>query len=168
MKLPERATLVYVMHRSKVLLIEKLQGHGAGKINAPGGHFEAGESACQCAVREVREETGVVISELELVARIKFLEHPGCLSMIGYVFVAHAFEGQPRDCAEARPFWCSVQSLPFDRMWEDDRHWLPHVMDGRALTASFLFRGDRLVYGRVTPRTGSRSVAGLGDLVHSF
>ena len=49
------ATLTFVFDGSEVLLIEKKRGLGAGKVNAPGGRLEPGESITECAVREVRE-----------------------------------------------------------------------------------------------------------------
>ena len=38
----EIGTLVYVADGDRILLIEKLRGHGAGLINAPGGRLEHG------------------------------------------------------------------------------------------------------------------------------
>ena len=42
----EIGTLVYVADGDRILLIEKLRGHGAGLINAPGGRLERGETIC--------------------------------------------------------------------------------------------------------------------------
>ena len=53
------ATLVFVLHDGQALLIRKKRGLGAGKINAPGGRVDPGETVEQCAVREVQEELGV-------------------------------------------------------------------------------------------------------------
>ena len=40
----DRATLIFVRQDDQVLLIRKKRGLGAGKINAPGGRIEAGET----------------------------------------------------------------------------------------------------------------------------
>ena len=45
-------TLVFLVDNERVLLIEKLTGHGQGKINGPGGKWEAGESLLECARRD--------------------------------------------------------------------------------------------------------------------
>ena len=50
------ATLLFVIQEGSVLLIRKKRGLGAGKINAPGGRLDPGESFPQCAIREVQEE----------------------------------------------------------------------------------------------------------------
>jgi len=52
----ERATLLFVIRGGEILLIRKLRGLGAGKINGPGGRIDAGETPLACAVREVEEE----------------------------------------------------------------------------------------------------------------
>ena len=56
----QRATLCFVERAARLLLIHKKRGIGAGKINGPGGRIDPGESALECAVREVREELCVV------------------------------------------------------------------------------------------------------------
>src|SRR5262249_55058201 len=52
----DRATLLFIIERDRILLIEKKRGLGAGKVNAPGGRIEPGERAIDCAIRELREE----------------------------------------------------------------------------------------------------------------
>ena len=148
---PELVTLAYVIRDSRVLLIEKRTGHGAGKINAPGGHVEPRETAAQCAVRELHEETGLMARNTTMRARIKFWEVPDRLAMVGYIFVVYEFDGELKDSEEAKPFWCPIEEIPYGRMWSDDVHWVPLVLEGRGLVASFAFKDDLLVSRRVLP-----------------
>ena len=37
-----------------------------------------------------------------------------------------------------KPEWFSVDSLPYDAMWQDDPYWLPLVLDGKKIKASFV------------------------------
>ena len=90
-----RATLIYVLRNQSVLLINKLRGHGKGKVNAPGGKLEAGETAEACAIRELREEVGLRVSATRRCAQLKFLDLKTDFSLEGYVFTVDDFEGSP-------------------------------------------------------------------------
>jgi 8-oxo-dGTP diphosphatase len=143
-------TLLFVIDGSRVLLIDKKTGHGAGKINAPGGKLEPGESPRDCAVREVREEVGITVEEPRLHAELAFADLRGS-QWFGYVFVARAYRGEPVETAEARPCWHPLNAIPYDRMWEDDRVWLPQVVAGERVRGRFLFRAGRLLAHALEP-----------------
>ncbi len=55
---------VIVTKGDQVLLMRRMNSHGDGTWSMPGGHLEYGESPEQCAVREVLEETGVMIADI--------------------------------------------------------------------------------------------------------
>ena len=143
-------TLVFVLRDEEVLLIHKKTGHGAGKINAPGGKLESSEAVVACAAREVREEVGLKVEELVCRAELRFVEQQGPL-WLGYAFTTRSFSGLPEESAEALPFWCRLSDIPYAKMWEDDRIWLPQVLaqeqngGDRLLIADLLFRQGRLL-----------------------
>ena len=141
----EQATLVYLVHGDSVLLMRKLRGHGAGKVNAPGGRVEAGESVEACAMREVAEEVGIRVHALELRALLRYDDPAEGFAMAGFAFVSSDFEGTPARTAEADPFWCRIDEIPYDEMWENDRIWLPRVLRGERIRADFRFYRDRMV-----------------------
>ena len=143
-------TLVYVTAGTRVLLIHKRRGHGAGKVNAPGGHVEVGESPVACARRETLEEVCVRCGPLQLGAVLRFHDVAGGGDMLAYAYTAAAFTGEPAETAEAIPFWAEREALPFDRMWAADRLWLPLVLAGQRVDAELVFAGDRLLDQAVT------------------
>jgi 8-oxo-dGTP diphosphatase len=129
----------------EVLLGHKKTGLGLGKIVGLGGHVELDESPAEAAVREVREESGigVRVDSLTELAHVTFL-FPARPSwdMDVVVFASAAWSGQPVETEEIRPQWFSVSDLPFDRMWDDARHWLPRVLAGERLAATFTYAPD--------------------------
>ncbi|MCZ6854821.1 MAG: GNAT family N-acetyltransferase [Gammaproteobacteria bacterium] len=142
-------TLLFVVQDGKVLLIRKKRGHGAGKINAPGGKPEGTETPLECALRETLEEVGIEVADPKLPGEMKFVdtEDP---QWRGYVFVAEAFQGEPRETEEAIPRWFALDEIPYAEMWEDDQLWLPHVLDGAMVDGDFLFTRGRLRAHRLT------------------
>jgi 8-oxo-dGTP diphosphatase len=63
-KTPRVGVGVIIERNGQVLLIKRTNVHGAGTWSTPGGHLEYGESPEECAIREVKEETGVNIGDV--------------------------------------------------------------------------------------------------------
>lgn len=53
---------VLVWKADCLLLGKRINSHGETTWQFPGGHLEVGETVAECAVREVREETGLEIA----------------------------------------------------------------------------------------------------------
>ncbi|MBN2443787.1 MAG: 8-oxo-dGTP diphosphatase [Spirochaetales bacterium] len=144
----EKAVLCYLVVRDKVLLIHKKKGLGAGKINAPGGRIEPGETEMEAAIRETEEETGIIPENLKKMAELHFLFTSG-YSLFGSVFVADDYRGEMTETDEAIPYWFSLSEIPYDRMWEDDLLWLPMVLAGTAIKGYFVFEDDRMLSNKI-------------------
>jgi 8-oxo-dGTP diphosphatase len=140
----EEAVLCFIRKDDQLLLMVKKRGLGAGKVNAPGGRIEDGETPLEAAVRETEEEILVRPLRPELQGELSFVFTDG-YSLHVYVFVSDGFEGTPGATEEADPFWCPIDDMPFERMWEDDRHWLPKMLAGEHPIGRFIFEGDTLL-----------------------
>lgn len=156
MTLPQ-VCVCYLTRRSpegglQVLLGRKKKGLGTGNIVGLGGKLEPGESATDAAVREIEEESGLVVaaSALTPVGVLTYLfPHRETWSQESSVFVCTEWSGVPRESDELNPEWFDVASLPVDEMWDDARHWLPGVLAGRPVRATFTFGADlETVVGR--------------------
>jgi 8-oxo-dGTP diphosphatase len=58
------------------------------------------------------------------------------------IFTAASWSGEPAESGEIRPQWFPVTALPFDRMWQDAGQWLPRVLAGERLSATFTYAED--------------------------
>ncbi len=140
-----KATLMFIVRDGQALLIRKKRGIGAGKVNGPGGKFEPGETALQCVLREVKEELDIDVTDAREMGELHFLFTDKSVPDIhGHVFMATQFTGTPTETPEADPFWCPVEKIPFDRMWEDDAYWLPDMLNGHHFNAYFTFEGEKM------------------------
>lgn len=137
-------TLVFLRDptRRAVLLAMKKRGFGVGKWNGVGGKVEGGETIEEAAVRETREEIGVevAIGELTKYAELTFaFRQNAAWNCVVHVYMATSWIGTPAESEEMRPAWHSEDGLPFDEMWEDDRHWLPRALAGEFVCTAFTF-----------------------------
>lgn len=131
--------------RTQVLLGLKKRGLGAGRFVGLGGKFEPGESAEQAAVREIEEESSVVVAASALDRRgdlhYRFPHRPDW-SQRSTVFVGTSWQGVPAPSDELDPEWFDVEQLPLDDMWDDAKHWLPGVLAGGQINREFIFGAD--------------------------
>jgi 8-oxo-dGTP pyrophosphatase MutT (NUDIX family) len=142
------ATLCFLLQEGpprQVLLGYKKVGFGAAKYNGFGGKVQAGETIAMAAIREMAEEAGVRVLERDLtqVAHLTFVfpEEPDWNQVV-HAFLSTVWEGEPAESREMSPSWFPVEDIPFDRMWQDDAHWLSRVLAGERLRGHFTFKGD--------------------------
>lgn len=140
----EKCVLSYIVKDNKILLINKKTGMGSGLVNGPGGHIELEETAIEAAYREFNEETGLTTKNLEYRGSLKFQFKDG-VSMIGYVYFSTEAEGTLKSSEETTPFWCDLDKIPYDKMWEDDELWLPRALNGDKFDGSFIFDGEKML-----------------------
>jgi mutator protein MutT len=139
----KQTTLCFVLNeKGEVLLAMKKRGFGMGKWNGIGGKVQEGENVLVAAVREVKEEIGVVLStkDLELVGTLDFdFSDNHEWAQACSVFLVRQWKGNPLESEEMRPRWYEKNALPFGEMWMDDPHWLPLVLAGKKIKGRFLF-----------------------------
>jgi mutator protein MutT len=142
------ATLCFLIRGdppAEILLGFKKAGFGVGKYNGFGGGIEIGETVAEATVREVREEIGVKIDEGDLQyagqLTFEFPANPDWNQKV-YVYLTRTWDGEPVESTEMTPSWFAVEDIPYERMWEDDSHWLPRVLAGERIRGWFSFRED--------------------------
>lgn len=144
----ERANLCFILRDGQLLLIRKKRGLGAGKINAPGGKIEPGETALQSAIRETQEEVGLTPHNPEPRGEL-FFQFVDGYSLHCVVFLANGCDGVPVETDEADPFWISADAVPYDEMWADDQFWLPQMLEGQCFRGYFVFDNELMLSKKV-------------------
>ena len=87
-----------------------------------GGHFEGQESPDECLLREVREETGLVLRSWRLRGIVTFLSQKGEGDFeYMFLYTADAWEGTPAPCSEGELEWVQKDRIDQLNLWEGDR-----------------------------------------------
>lgn len=111
---------VMILHRGKVLLGHRPAGRqDTGGIQQPdcwalpGGKQEFGETFFDCAAREVREETGIAVENLELFSAADDIARDR--HFLTLWVVAHSHRGEARVMERAKEDswrWFDLKALP--------------------------------------------------------
>lgn len=132
-------TLCIIHRHPRILLGMKKRGFGAGRWNGFGGKVSGEETIKDAAKREIQEEAGIRVENLDKVGIIdfEFKDNPEILQV--HIFKADNFYGEPVESEEMKPQWFHINEIPFKEMWPDDIHWMPLFLSGKKFKGKFLF-----------------------------
>ena len=142
------ATLCYVIKDNKTLMIyrnKKANDYHEGKWNGLGGKFEAGESPEDCAIREMKEETGLDVKNPIMKGFITFPNFDGVDDWYVFVFVFKEFEGELIDSPEGHLEWIDNDKLTELNLWEGDKIFLPWLFQEKFFSAKFNYENGKFV-----------------------
>ena len=126
---------------NEILLAKKKRGFGEGKYNGVGGKLEDGETPEEAMIRETEEEIMITPTKYEKMGVIEFLEYvkEERANVKFHLYVATEWEGNPKESEEMIPKWFSLDNLPYNEMFPDDKYWLPYILEGKKINAFFDF-----------------------------
>lgn len=142
----KKTTLCFVFDRArgKLLMIQKKRGQGAGKWNMPGGKIAPGESAAEGAIRECFEETGITPAAVKEAGILEFyFPESKSWDNICSVFTADRFSGVlVAESDECSAHWVDLDKIPYEKMWDDDKLWVPLLLAGKRFHRVYTFDAD--------------------------
>ena len=142
------ATLCYVRQDGKTLMvhrIKKVNDIHQGKWNGLGGKLEPGETPEDCAVREIREESGLQATRLIYKGLLTFPKFAHDEDWYAFVFVVDQFTGNLIDSPEGNLRWVDDGHVMQLNLWEGDRIFLPWLDRTGVFSGRFIYRDGRLV-----------------------
>jgi len=124
------AVNVFVIKDNKVLMGKRLNSVGRGQWGFPGGHLEFGESLTAGAKRELFEETGLVVDELEFVHLLNQIQKEPDRHYIQINFIVKKWQGdpeikEPTKCEKWQ--WFDLDKLPEDVFYAH-RNFIPTLL----------------------------------------
>jgi len=141
------ATLCYVIDKDKTLMLHRIKKKNdmhEGKWNGLGGKFEHGESPEECAIREVKEESGLLIKKPKMHGFITFPMFDGKKDWYVFLFTAKEFKGKLIDSCEGRLEWIPNNKLLELNLWEGDKIFIPWLMQDKFFSAKFAYENGKL------------------------
>jgi 8-oxo-dGTP diphosphatase len=123
--------LVFLLREAQVLLIRIAvdRGHWAGLLNGIGGHIERGEDPRSAALREIKEETGLILSPSSLCLSGVVTVDVGSSPGIGlYIFVGETEVSEIKNSSEGNPEWIDLDSFEKQTLVNDLPALLPRAI----------------------------------------
>lgn len=93
-----------------VLVQNRLNPNQPG-ITFPGGHVENGESFTDAVIREVYEETGLTISQLQMYGIKDWVRDDGTRYVV-FLYKTNMFQGDLVSSEEGEVWWIPLSELP--------------------------------------------------------
>ena len=94
----------------KILVQDRLNPNWPG-ITFPGGHIELKESFVESTIREVYEETGLKVSNLQICGMKQWTQKDESYRYIVIFYKTNTFEGELKSSDEGRVFWINRSEI---------------------------------------------------------
>ena len=144
----QETTLCYLEHQGSYLMLQRNKKQNDPNLNkwiGVGGHLLDNESPDECLVREVKEETGLILDDYKLRAIVTFTSNIfECEQM--YLYTADKFHGALIECDEGSLKWIKKDEITNLNLWQGDRVFLDLIrQDSKFFTLKLVYENDNLV-----------------------
>ena len=112
----------------------------AGGLIFPGGHVEKQESILDSTIREIKEETGLTISDLEFCGIKDWIEFDGSRYMV-FLYRTNKFSGTLVPSDEGDVYWMPLEELKKkEPLWHLDK--MLEIFCGNGFSELYFNRND--------------------------
>jgi 8-oxo-dGTP diphosphatase len=137
------ATLIYCIKDEKVLMLKRVKPPYPGYWIAPGGKLERGEGPLECALRELREETGLVAATAQLRALVTESSSRDDWQWLLFVYRAETPRGKIlKNGPEGELRWFEAEELEAAQIPPADRYFMRDALRSTPGTVEYRFAYD--------------------------
>lgn len=137
----KRAAVVFLRRDGQLFIPYKLRGFGMCHLQGVGGKQDPGETIVETAVRETFEEVGVPIYDQDLSHFATLRHHERNGHGLGLEWVVEFYfsdlgfwipVSSPEIEVNHNKHWFDLNNLPYPRMLNHYKHWMPGITSGEA------------------------------------
>ena len=122
--------MIYDKISNRVLVQDRIKSWKG--ISFPGGHIEDGESIVESTIREIKEETGLTISNLQSCGIIYWYNNETGDKYFVFNYKTEVFSGELLEKTdEGNVFWVNIDDLPKLNFAEGLKERLPMFLEGK-------------------------------------
>lgn len=145
-------TLCYIEKDDKYLMlhrVKKKNDQNQDKWLGVGGHFEDGESPEDCVLREVKEETGLTLTEYRYRGLVTFVSDEYENEYM-HLYTATGYDGEMIECDEGELVWIPKSEVFDLNIWEGDKIFFRLLEEECGFfSLKVRYKGDRLMESEI-------------------
>ena len=139
------STLAYIKKDGKTLMLEKGRGYQTGKFNGLGGKFDAAETPEECVIREVKEESGLIVNSLKLKGFISFPNFDNENDWYVFIYIVDDFSGELIESDEGKLHWIDDDKVLEQNIWPGDKVFIPWLDQNKIFSAKFIYKAGEFI-----------------------
>ena len=135
------AVLVILESPGYWLMLKRNRTPNLGLYTPVGGKLEPGESPRVAAIREVKEEAGISLEDVNF-SGLLVDSSPQDSNWVCFIYRASVEHFEPPDCEEGQLTWIPIDSLDTLPRPETDSHLYRYILSGRPFFLSAIYSDE--------------------------